>query len=349
MWRLRSSRGASVARNLPKHTDVKKGKYWYFRHPLVGSSVRIPGKPGEAEWHAKYAELLALVQKGPKAKPAQSTFAWLVAQYRKSPEFAGLKPSTRDDYEISLSIIEDELGDQPYALTTRKMLKAVRDNHSSTPRKADKLKAMMSRLYTWADEEEHVPEGCNPASGLKKLQKKPKPFVPWSDEEIDLFLDHAPRHVLTPVMIALYTGQRASDVVAATWTQLKGSTIRVRQEKTGELLDIPCHPKLRSYLEALRADERRGVVMATSIEHRSYTGGSLAQALARAITFIPDMPHRTMHGLRYAAAARLEEAGCTVSEIAAILGHRTYQMAMKYIAQRKSAQRAIQKLEANGQ
>ena len=336
-------------RNLPALTDLKKGKYWYFRHPLVGSSVRIPGKPGDAEWHAKYAELLALVERGAVERAGEETFTWLVARYRKSPEFAMLKPSTRESYEFSLTIIDEALGDQPYALTTRKMLKAVRDRFAETPRKADKLKSMMSRLYSWADEEELVPDKYNPAGGLKKLQKKPTPFVPWSDEEIDQFMASAPHHVLTPVMIALYTGQRASDVVVATWTQFRGATIRVRQEKTGEMIDIPCHPKLRTYLDALRGEERRGVVIATSIEHRAYNGKSLAQALARSITFIPEMPHRTMHGLRYAAAARMEEAGCTVSEIAAVLGHRTYQMAMKYIQQRKSAQRAIQKLEANGQ
>ncbi|MEO9132777.1 MAG: tyrosine-type recombinase/integrase [Sphingomonas sp.] len=151
------------------------------------------------------------------------------------------------------------------------------------------------------------------------------------------------------MMIALYTGQRASDVIAATWTQFKGSTIRVRQEKTGAMLDIPCHPKLRAHLEEVRGRDRKGVVMATSIEHRAYSGSGLSQSISRAIKMIDGMPHRTMHGLRYAAAARLEEAGCTVSEIASILGHRTYQMAMKYIEQRKSAQRAIQKLEASGQ
>lgn len=337
-----------MPRSTLKYTYLAKRKYWRFRHTPTVGDVPLPGAPGDPEFHARYADLLKKVAATPKSAPARSTFAWLVSHYRKSPEFALLKPRTRDDYEISLDIIDKELGDQPYALTTRKMLKVVRDGYSATPRKADKLKAMMSRLYSWADEEEHVDEGFNPAKGLKKLRKKPDPYVPWSDEEISLFLAHAPEYVATPVMLALYTGQRASDVVSMTWTQLKGAVIRVRQDKTGEPLDLACHPKLRAYLEDLRASERKGVVIATTSTHRAYNGSSLAQALARATTLIDDMPHRTMHGLRYAAAARLEEAGCTVSEIAAVLGHRTYQMAMKYIAQRKSAQRAIQKMEAHG-
>ncbi|WP_313332142.1 tyrosine-type recombinase/integrase [Sphingobium yanoikuyae] len=339
---------AVVVKSKLKYTYLAKGRYWRFRHAPTVGDVPLPGTPGDPEFHARYSELLKRVTATPKAAPAQSSFAWLVGKYRKSPEFAMLRPRTRDDYEISLNVIVEELGDQPYAFTTRKMLKAVRDGYSATPRKADKLKAMMSRLYSWADEEEHVPEGFNPAAGLKKLRKKPEPYVPWSDEEIDLLLANAPSHVVTPVMLAAYTGQRASDVVSMTWTQYKGSTIRVKQDKTGEPLDIACHPKLRAYLDSLRATDRKGVVMATSAEDRSYTAGSLSQALTRAIRQIDEMPHRTMHGLRYAAAARLEEAGCTVAEIAAIIGHRTYQMAMKYIAQRKAAQRAIAKLEAQG-
>lgn len=333
-----------MARSTLKYTYIAKRKYWRFRHPLVGD-VPLPGSPEDAAFHVRYGELLAKVKAGPKASPARSTFAWLIAEYRASAEFEALRPKTRDDYELTLDLIKKELGDQPFELTTRRMIKEVRDSYRATPRKADKIRQMTSRLYSWADEAELVPEGFNPAAGLKKLKHRVNPYVPWSDEEIEHFLAHAPSHVITPVMIALFTGQRASDVAAMTWTQFKGGTIRVRQNKTGELLDIACHPKLREHLETLKAGKRKGVVIATSIEHRSYTSNSLAQALARSIALIDEMPHRTMHGLRYAAAARLEEAGSTMVEIVAILGHRTYQMGMKYAAQRKAAQGAISKLE----
>jgi hypothetical protein len=59
---------------------------------------------------------------------------------------------------------------QPYRYTTRAMLKAVRDDYAATPRKAHKLKQMLSRLYSWADESSLVPEGLNPAAGFKRLE-----------------------------------------------------------------------------------------------------------------------------------------------------------------------------------
>ncbi len=38
----------------------------------------------------------------------------------------------------------------------------------------------------------------------------------------------------------------------------------------------------------------------------------------------------TFHGLRYTAAARLAEAGCSLKEIASITGHRSLGMLAKY-------------------
>ncbi|OWV34381.1 hypothetical protein B5C34_13550 [Pacificimonas flava] len=56
------------------------------------------------------------------------------------------------------------------------------------------------------------------------------------------------------------------------------------------------------------------------------------------------MPDRSMHGLRYAAAGRLEAAGCTVVECTSVLGHRAYQMALKYMAQRRSSEAAMSRI-----
>jgi hypothetical protein len=73
------------------------------------------------------------------------------------------------------------------------MLKAVRDDYAATPRKAHKIKQMLSCLYGWADENDLVPEGFNPAAGLKRLRRKggDKEIVPWSDPEIGWYVDAA--------------------------------------------------------------------------------------------------------------------------------------------------------------
>lgn len=326
--------------NLP-YTYVVKGKFWRFRRGEL--KAPIPGQPGDAEFHDAYARLKALSEAKPGEVSRQS-FRWLIQRYRASAEFRALAPSTQLDYGKTLDLVDVELGDQPFRLTTRTMIKAVRDDHASQARKAHKIKQMVSRLYSWADENDLVPEGFNPAAKIKRLKKRAKPITPWSEEEITLFLANCPDFLKTPILLALYTGQRREDVANMIWTDFQGAFIRVRQSKTGEPLDIACHKVLRKHLAAVKTSF--GGRIARTAAGRPFTANSLSQAVRRVVTDVGAMPKdRSLHGLRYAAAARLDEAGCTVTQAISIMGHRTYQMAVNYMAQRAASQAAVTKQE----
>jgi integrase len=227
------------------------------------------------------------------------------------------------------------------------MIKTVRDDHAKTPRKAHKIRQMVSRLYSWADEGELVPPGFNPTQGLKRLKTRAKPITPWSEEEIKLFLSACPDWLATPVLLALFTGQRREDVVSMDWTDFQGAIIRVRQSKTGEQMTIACHRDLRKHLAKVKT--QFGGRIARTAKGRPFTANSLSQAVRRVVNEIEGMPKdRSLHGLRYAAAARLDAAGCSVTETVAVMGHRTYQMALKYMAQRRASEAAIGKQERRG-
>lgn len=326
-----------------RFTYIIGGKYWRFRRGDLKAA--LPGKPGDPEFHKRYGELLAQSEHK-EPEPDTESFAWLVARYRKSAEFSALRPLTRLDYDKTLDLICEELGDQPFALTTAPMIKRVRDDHSATPRKAHKLKQMLSRLYSWASEEGLV-EGYNPAAKVRRLKVRAKAITPWSEGEIARFLAEAPLWLQTPVLLALYTGQRREDVVRMTWADYQGSIIRVRQSKTGEPLDLACHKALRSHLSSIRT--AFGGPIARNAKGRPFTANSLSQALRRQVELMDGFPKdRSMHGLRYAAAARLDEAGCTLTEAVAVLGHRTYQMAHRYMAQRRASEAATAKQEVRG-
>jgi len=162
----------------------------------------------------------------------------------------------------------------------------------------------------------------------------------------ELFLARCEPFMATPVLLALYTGQRREDLVTMKWSDYHDGVIRVRQNKTGEPLDLPCHPKLRAHLDGKRTGF--GGMIIRSAGGRPMNASALSAALGRAVVAIDEMPHRSWHGLRYLAAGKLEEAGCSVVEITSVIGHRTYQMAMQYISQRKAAAAAIGRLEAAG-
>lgn len=321
-------------------------EYWRFRRGgLTGS---LPGKPGDAAFYARYAELKALSESRAPEKQA-GTFAALIADYLASVEFKALRPPTQLDYRATLDLIAAELGEQPYRLTTRAMIKAVRDDHAATPRKAHKIKQMVSCLYTWAADNDLVPGDFNPAKSIKRLKHRAKAIIPWSEEEIALFLDRAPPHLYTAVLLALCTGQRAEDVVTMDWTAYQGAFIRVKQSKTGEPLDIACHSGLRAHLDRIKTRFNGRIARAAS--GRPYSANAFNKAIYDLGKKIEGWPgDRSPHGLRYAAAGRLEEAGVTPAHASAVLGHRTYQMAMKYLAQRKASAAAVARVEqrANG-
>ncbi len=60
---------AMAKERLPYTYSVKQGRYWRFRHELYGD-VRLPGQPGDAAFHEKYAEYLAVVEARRSVKPA---------------------------------------------------------------------------------------------------------------------------------------------------------------------------------------------------------------------------------------------------------------------------------------
>lgn len=348
-----------------RYTYLSKGRYWRFRHPKTGDvplpnkkGVAIHDQPSQSEFAKRYGELLAKVE-GQSAPLDKQSFAWLIKEYKASAEFRNLSDATQLDYAGrngdggTLAIVLEHLGDEPFALTTRKMIKIVRDKFADTPRKAHKIKQMVSRLYSWADEEGHVPEKFNPANGLKKLKPKggEKEYTVWSVAEFDIFMKHAIAPMRTAAMIARYTGQRVQDIGKMVWTDFQGDMIRVRQSKTGRPLMIACHTALRAYLEDLKrslaTDKRRGVLILTSVAGKPYNANSLSSAVGRAVSGIEEMPaDRSLHGVRYMAGSELDEAGCTVAEIESVLGHETFRMALKYASQRLRSKAANAKLEA---
>lgn len=139
-----------------RYTYLSKGAYWEFRHKLTGdvplphdSALHWSQQQERSTFMERYAELLAIVEaRGAKRSPARSSFAWLVQQYRRSPEFSEFADATQTDYGRTLDLIIQELGEVRYAAATRNILKVVRDDHAATVRKAHKIKQMLSRLYS---------------------------------------------------------------------------------------------------------------------------------------------------------------------------------------------------------
>ena len=311
----------------------------YFYHRLT--KERLPD--GENERAKRVLEINANLD-GWRDDVIPGSLGDVICRYRASPEFKRLARSTQSTYGTYLNLLErsGSIPRTPVADITVAWLYEVRDVMADTPRAADQLLSVLSYLMNFA-----ITRGLrqdNPARHVKKLRGG-KSYEPWPDVAIERFRAAANHRMVWAMEIAVYTGQRRSDVLAMQWRHVEDGMIAVAQQKTGERLEVPIHEELAAVLDAI---PRVGTNIVHREDGRSYSGDGFSAIFRREQKRL-GLSGLQFHGLRHTAAARLAEAGCTDREIMSILGHRTASMVSRYTRkadQKRLAKAAIVKLES---
>jgi integrase len=213
---------------------------------------------------------------------------------------------------------------------------------------ADIGMSLISALWEFATEQLGIELDADPTHGIKRVHKVAHEHEPWPSELIERFLREARPSLRWAVKLALYTGQRRSDLVKMKWSQYDGEFIEVRQQKTGALLSIPCHKALRTELESM---PRVADTILVGERGAPLTGSSLSVMVRRQLREM-GVNGYAIHGLRKNAAVELANAGCDAFEIAAITGHRTVGMVQHYAKrhdQRRRASSAMDKWERSNE
>ena len=135
--------------------------------------------------------------------------------------------------------------------------------------------------------------------------------------------------MVTAYFLLRYTGQRKGDVCSMRWSDFDGRRIHVVQEKTGTKLWVPAHIRLRNYLASL---PHEGEFILTSPKGGAYRKTSVTNLVCSIASELGFKGH-SPRGLRHLAGASLAEAGCTVPQIMAVLGHLTEKQALHYVRQ----------------
>lgn len=279
--------------------------------------------------------------------PDPGTMAALLAAYRGSPEWRDKAKQTRAVYNIYLRPWEDDrLARQPVSsirrrdiLTIRDAIAAARGNGAATG-----FGRITAALFAFALDRGWIE--YSPAARIKRLPGGH--LEDWGDRAIQHAMERLPEPYRRAVVLGVYTGQRRGDLVAMTWSQYDGATIRLRQEKTGALLALPVHPNLQAELESWKSS-RASVSILTAPRGQPWTAAHLTREMKRELEKI-DLTGLNIHGLRKAAARRLAEAGCSTHEIAAVTGHRTLAMVELYTRaadQERMAGAAVYRLSEN--
>ena len=334
-----------VPPKLPPHVvrrvnSTGRDYYYFVRHHGTRKrqqSIRLPDDPRDPAWWAAYAAAAGTIPTAPRT----DTVSALIAAWQDSPEWRQMQSSTQRLWRGSCAHIERAWGPLEVRGIEPRHVLALRDLHAATPAAANNLLRCLTRMLAWG-----VPRGWrddNPCREVEKL-KGGDGYAPWDWDVIEAARAELRPDLWWAVALALYTGQRQSDVLSMRWSAINAAgLIAVRQSKTGKDLLIPIHRDLQAVLDTI---PRCAVTILTTSDGRPWQSGfkaswrKLRPAVVRERGLV-------FHGLRKSAVCFLLEAGCTDAEVAAITGQ-TRQMIEHYAAlvnQQRLARGAMLKWE----
>lgn len=325
-----------------RHGKVRR----YFRR----NGVTRPMPEGVTSNAKAYVEALAASEVRKRAVDIPSpypkgSFGALTTSYEGSAGFKQLAPATRRELGYMIKRLRGAHGERQVTRLTRADVLAWQDELAERPGTANNMLRCMKILMRFAAD--HGWRLDNPLWRIKEL--KGGEFRAWTDEEHSKFEARWPLGTMQrrAYAIALYTGQRKSDIVNMRITARSGGSITLVQQKTGEPLVIPETSEFSKELDAMKPP---GLMMiwkdGGGAMTSDYFGAMMRKAIRDALGEETDC---VFHGLRNSAAKRLADAGCTPHQIMAVTGHKTIRMVEKYTrqaSQKKLASAAIIKLES---
>ena len=299
------------------HRVISRGKEYYTYQRGKGTShagprIKLP--------HPSDPDFLAAVYRAAGGQPPQpkaGTFEALVKDYKASPEWRDLSPSSQRDYGRYLNDIDKKLGRFRVDAIEPKHVLAIRDDREETPAAANNLIRVLSSVISWS-----VPRGYrtdNPCEHVRKFKIGEWPR--WSWEAICHFRENAVPEMWCAAALALYTGQRQGDVLPMGWSSVETGSIEVVQEKTGKKVRIPIHRDLKLVLASM---PRRSVKILANQDGVPWTKDGFRSQWAHQMDCIElesgACHGMVFHGFRKSAVCMLLEAGCSDAMVSAITG-----------------------------
>lgn len=263
-----------------------------------------------------------------------------IEAYRATRSYQNLSVKTKKLYDLYLRQISAKFGSWPIRKFeergARTAIRKWRDDELAIQlRTADATVGMLRLLLNFAVEEEHIDR--NPAAGLGRIHKTTRRDIIWSDAQIASFLAKAPRHLARALLLALWTGQRQSDLLALRWDCYDGKYLRLQQRKAprgsaGRRVKILVSGELRQILVEIRSEQAaranhpdprkrmpQPATVLTTMRGRPWGHGFKA-AWRKAVSKA-GISGVTFHDLRGTFITLSHRAGASMADIAEASGH----------------------------
>ena len=323
---------------------TRHGRTVYYVRLGAGPRVRVRGEPGRPGFAAAYEaalQVLATNEPAPSPRVPPGSLAHAVALYRASASVQQLTPPTRRRHLRLLDRIAAEFTDKRpddiEPATLRQVLGALQ------PHAARHLHQTLRRFYGWAVD--HGVADLNPMAGVKRPRTpRTDGFTPWTVAQVAAFRARWPVGTAARMTLELVlnTLARRGDLVRIGRQHIAGGRIRFAPAKTARssavVVDVPVLPSLAACIAAMPASADLALIQ-TQAGRAVASGAALGNHWAD-WTEAAGITGMTLHGARKLGAELLAEAGATVPEMMACLGHTSPAQAMLYAAKANRAKLA---------
>ena len=323
------------------YLDRHGKRRWRFRHGK--RVVTLPGDPAASPAFEAAYEAALTGQPIKKAKvvriPTSAAPFTLKAAWRlvvtDTPEWKEMAPQSRyvanqvaERFLLSRIVAEDATvwGDMDIRDLRRRHLKKIIADRSDTPHAAKGVIKIIRKMTDVALDQEWIEN--DPAYRLK-FSPRTKGWRAWTAAERQQFEDYyaigtTPRLVYA---LALWFGDRRSDIARLKPSELQDDIARFTQKKTGKAMVLAIVPMLQ---EVLDKTPMTGETVVQTAFGKPFSEKSLTGRFAdwRAKAGLP--ADCKLHGLRKTLGKLLAEGGSTTRQIMDVLGHADIKHAEQY-------------------
>ncbi|MCO5129325.1 MAG: tyrosine-type recombinase/integrase [Xanthobacteraceae bacterium] len=261
----------------------------------------------DAEWQAP--------QIGASRTKPGTVNAALVNYYNFNAEFKAFQPSTQKMRRAILERFRNEHGDRPMATMDEKAVRAILAKRS--PLAARNLLKTLRHLIRHTIEIEMRKD--DPTAAIKIKAPKSDGHHSWTDAEIAKYEARHPIGTRARLALALllYTGQRRGDVVRMGRQHVVNNILSLKQEKTGNPIDIPVRQEIWEAANAMPKSHQLAFLVTDA--GNAFTAAGFGNWF-RECCNEADLSHCSAHGLRKAAATRMAENGATTEQLKSWFG-----------------------------
>lgn len=335
--------------------DGDVAEYWYvwrggprILHAWAASDVLL-----DREIARRFPEAAAAYARhhNDRKVPDRVTLYGLITRYLQSVEYGRAAPRTRKDQRTLLDRVRNDLGRMELraleARGARAALLAWRDRYSATPKTADQLAGVVSKVLQWAVDRGELQ--LNPMAGFRRLYRVNRAEAIWEPHHLATLLAHAAPEFSQTVRLAALSGLRLGDLIRLPWSAVGENAIvwQTGKSRGRTTVVIPIHDELRKLLAEI--PRRDSATVLNSARGRSWTEPGIASAFRRAkldaaaaaqfeggdASAASGIEHLRFHDLRGTAATNFIRAGLELDDVATVLGWmkgRVEQIAARYIS-----------------